>query len=71
VHPRDRADSGSARKLYSDIGAPCENEPALTALWFHINELAAWAEVHQAYDLPAESIVPAQVARALSEADAD
>jgi len=34
-------------------------------------ELAAWADVHQAYDPPAESIVPAQVARALSEADAD
>lgn len=34
-------------------------------------ELAAWAGVHQAYDPPAESIIPAQVARALSEADAD
>jgi hypothetical protein len=34
-------------------------------------ELAAWAGVHQAYDIRAESIVPAQVAQALSEADAD
>jgi len=34
-------------------------------------ELAAWAEVHQVYHLPAESPVPAQVAQALSAADAD
>jgi hypothetical protein len=34
-------------------------------------ELTARAEVHQACDLSAESIVPALVAQALSEADAD
>jgi hypothetical protein len=34
-------------------------------------ELAAWAEVHQAYNLPVKSPVPAPVAQALSEADAD
>ncbi len=34
-------------------------------------ELAAWAEIHQAYHLPAESPVPALVAQALSAADAD
>jgi predicted hydrolase (HD superfamily) len=34
-------------------------------------ELAAWAEIHQAYRLPAESPVPAPVAQALSAADAD
>jgi hypothetical protein len=34
-------------------------------------ELAAWAEVNQAYHLPAESRVPALVAQALSAADAD
>lgn len=34
-------------------------------------ELAAWAEIHQAYHLPAESLVPALVAQALSAADAD
>jgi hypothetical protein len=34
-------------------------------------ELAAWAEIHQAYDLPSKSILPELVLQALSAADAE
>ena len=46
--PRTETEGAAREDLYGYIGAPCENEPALTTLWFHINELAAWAGIHQA-----------------------